>query len=120
MGATWNLELMRAGGAMIGGEARAKGFNVLLAGGMNLMRDPRNGRTFEYLGEDPLHTGLMAGAAVSGIQSTAYDFHRQAFRTQRPGNGTQGRELQHRQMPRRAERPARLPDRDRAGSIRVP
>jgi beta-glucosidase len=70
MGATWNTELMRAGGAMIGGEARAKGFNVLLAGGMNLMRDPRNGRTFEYLGEDPLHTGLMSGAAVSGIQST--------------------------------------------------
>jgi beta-glucosidase len=70
MGATWNTELMRAGGAMIGGEARAKGFNVLLAGGMNLMRDPRNGRTFEYLGEDPLHSGLMAGAAVSGIQST--------------------------------------------------
>ena len=69
-GATWNTELMRAGGAMIGGEARAKGFNVLLAGGMNLMRDPRNGRTFEYLGEDPLHSGLMAGAAVRGIQST--------------------------------------------------
>jgi beta-glucosidase len=70
MGATWNTELMRAGGAMIGGEARTKGFNVLLAGGMNLMRDPRNGRTFEYLGEDPLHTGLMSGAAVNGIQST--------------------------------------------------
>ncbi|HEX9473481.1 MAG TPA: glycoside hydrolase family 3 N-terminal domain-containing protein, partial [Steroidobacteraceae bacterium] len=70
MGATWNLELMRTGGAMIGSEARSKGFNVLLAGGMNLMRDPRNGRTFEYLGEDPLHTGLMSGAAVSGIQST--------------------------------------------------
>ena len=69
MGSTWNLELMRAGGRMIGGEARAKGFNVMLAGGMNLMRDPRNGRTFEYLGEDPLHTGLMAAAAVSGIQS---------------------------------------------------
>lgn len=69
MGATWNTELMRLGGAMIGGEARSKGFNVLLAGGMNLMRDPRNGRTFEYLGEDPLHTGLMSGAAVSGIQS---------------------------------------------------
>ena len=68
-GATWNTELMRAGGAMIGSEARAKGFNVLLAGGMNLMCDPRNGRTFEYLGEDPLHSGLMAGAAVSGIQS---------------------------------------------------
>jgi beta-glucosidase len=69
MGATWNPALIRQGGAMIGGEARAKGFNVMLAGGANLMRDPRNGRTFEYLGEDPLHTGLLAGAAIAGIQS---------------------------------------------------
>ena len=69
MGATWNPDLMRTGGAMIASEARAKGFNVMLAGGMNLMRDPRNGRTFEYLGEDPLHSGVMAGAAVTGIQS---------------------------------------------------
>ncbi|MDP3676811.1 MAG: glycoside hydrolase family 3 C-terminal domain-containing protein [Novosphingobium sp.] len=69
MGSTWNVELMRRGGAMIGSEARAKGFNVLLAGGVNLMRDPRNGRTFEYLGEDPLHSGLLGGAAIAGIQS---------------------------------------------------
>jgi beta-glucosidase len=69
MGSTWNPELMRKGGAMIGSEARAKGFNVLLAGGVNLMRDPRNGRTFEYLGEDPLHSGLLGGAAIAGIQS---------------------------------------------------
>ena len=55
--------------AMIGAEARASGFNVMLAGGINLMRDPRNGRTFEYLGEDPLHSGLLGGAAVRGIQS---------------------------------------------------
>ena len=69
MGATWNPDLMRQGGAMIGAEARAKGFNVLLAGGMNLVRDPRLGRSFEYLGEDPLHSGLLSGAAVDGIQS---------------------------------------------------
>ena len=69
MGSTWNPALMRTGGAAIGAEARAKGFNVLLAGGANLVRDPRNGRTFEYLGEDPLHTGLLAGAAIAGIQS---------------------------------------------------
>ncbi|WP_343528930.1 glycoside hydrolase family 3 C-terminal domain-containing protein [Sphingomonas sp.] len=69
MGATWSPELMRSGGAAIAGEAHAKGFNVLLAGGMNLVRDPRGGRVFEYLGEDPLHSGLLAGAAVDGIQS---------------------------------------------------
>lgn len=68
-GSTWNVDLIERGGRMIGAEARAKGFNVMLAGGINLMRDPRNGRTFEYLGEDPLHSGLLGGAAVRGIQS---------------------------------------------------
>jgi beta-glucosidase len=69
MGSTWNPAIMRAGGAMIGSEAKAKGFNVLLAGGMNLIREPRGGRTFEYLGEDPLHSGVLGGAAIAGIQS---------------------------------------------------
>ena len=66
---SWNPKMLYDGGAMIGGEARAKGFNVLLAGGANLMRDPRNGRTFEYLSEDPWLTGTLVGAAISGIQS---------------------------------------------------
>lgn len=65
----WNPALVREGGAMIGGEARAKGFNVLLAGGVNLMRDPRNGRTFEYFSEDPLLSGVLAGNSIVGIQS---------------------------------------------------
>jgi beta-glucosidase len=69
MAATWDPELLRDGGAMIGAEARAKGFNVMLAGGLNLLREPRNGRTFEYLGEDPWLAGTLAGAAVAGIQS---------------------------------------------------
>ena len=56
-------------GATIGAEARAKGFNILLGGGMNLTRDPRNGRNFEYLGEDPLLAGTMAGFSIRGIQS---------------------------------------------------
>ena len=56
-------------GAMIGAEARASGFNVMLAGGVNLMREPRNGRNFEYGGEDPLLAGTMVGAQIAGIQS---------------------------------------------------
>eukprot|EP01041_Mallomonas_annulata_P032167 gene32167-54604_t len=67
--ATWDLETAYAGGAMIGAEARAYGFNVLLAGGVNLMREPRNGRNFEYAGEDPLLAGVMVGEQVRGIQS---------------------------------------------------
>ena len=69
MASTWNPALIRTGGAMIGSEARAKGFNVMLAGGVNLTRDPRNGRTFEYFGEDPILAGTLAGEAIAGIQS---------------------------------------------------
>lgn len=69
LAATWNPDIAFAGGAMIGKETRQKGFNVLLAGGVNLTRDPFNGRNFEYLGEDPLLAGTMAGAAIRGVQS---------------------------------------------------
>lgn len=69
MASTWNPALIEQGGAMIGAEARAKGFNVMLTGGVNLMRDPRNGRNFEYFGEDPLLSGTLAGHAIRGIQS---------------------------------------------------
>jgi beta-glucosidase len=67
--ASFDPEVARAGGAMIGSEARAKRFNVLLAGGVNLTRDPWNGRNFEYLGEDPLLAGTLAGAHIAGVQS---------------------------------------------------
>jgi beta-glucosidase len=69
--ATWNPRLAQAGGAMIGAEARASGFNVMLAGGVNLVREPRNGRNFEYGGEDPWLAGKMVGAQIKGIQSNA-------------------------------------------------
>ena len=67
--ATWNPDLAFKGGRMIGHEARASGFNVMLAGGVNLARDPRNGRNFEYGGEDPLLAGTIVGAEIAGIQS---------------------------------------------------
>ena len=67
--ATWNPKLAFAGGAMIGAESRASGFNVQLAGGVNLLREPRNGRNFEYGGEDPLLAGVMVGEQIRGIQS---------------------------------------------------
>jgi beta-glucosidase len=67
--ASWDPEVAEAGGRMIGDEARRSGFNVMLAGGVNLDREPRNGRNFEYSGEDPLLAGVMGGAAIRGIQS---------------------------------------------------
>jgi len=67
--ASFDPALAYAGGAMIGSEAHRRGFNVMLAGGADLVRDPRNGRNFEYAGEDPLLTGLIVGNAIAGIQS---------------------------------------------------
>ena len=67
--ATFDPQIAYAGGAMIGSEARSKTFNVLLAGGVNLTRDPWNGRNFEYLGEDPLLAGVLAGEHIRGVQA---------------------------------------------------
>jgi len=69
LGATFDPDLARKVGAMLGREARDHGFNVLLGGGMNLVRDPRNGRNFEYLSEDPLLTGRLTGTEIAGTQA---------------------------------------------------
>ena len=67
--ASFDPEVPRTGGRMIGAEARATGHNTMLSGGINLAREPRNGRNFEYAGEDPLLAGIMVGALIDGIQS---------------------------------------------------
>ena len=68
LAASFNPTLARAAGEAIGREARSRGFNVQLAGAMNLARDPRNGRNFEYLSEDPLLTATIAAESVNGTQ----------------------------------------------------
>ncbi|MBV9883713.1 MAG: glycoside hydrolase family 3 C-terminal domain-containing protein [Sphingomonadaceae bacterium] len=69
LAASWDPDVAFRGGAMIGSEARSSGFNVMLAGGVDLVREPRNGRNFEYGGEDPLLAGTIIGNAIRGIQS---------------------------------------------------
>ncbi|MDD3858057.1 MAG: beta-glucosidase [Methanoculleus sp.] len=69
VGSSFNPDLARDGGVLLGREARIRGFNIMLAGGINLARDPRNGRNFEYYSEDPLLTAVLGAEAVSGIQS---------------------------------------------------
>ncbi len=69
LAASFDPAVAYAGGAMVGRQTRQKGFNALLAGGANLVREPRNGRNFEYLGEDVLLSGRIAGASIRGIQS---------------------------------------------------
>jgi beta-glucosidase len=68
IGASFNPRLARDGGAAIAREARSRGFNIQLAGGMNLARDVHNGRSYEYYSEDPWHSAVLAAEAVNGIQ----------------------------------------------------
>jgi beta-glucosidase len=53
LAATWNTELALRYGQSIGEEARYRNKAVLLGPGVNICRTPLNGRSFEYLGEDP-------------------------------------------------------------------
>jgi beta-glucosidase len=87
---TFNPALAERGGAMIGNEARATGCNVMLAGGVNLLREPGNGRNFEYGGEDPLLAGMMVGSLVRGIQSNQIvaTLKHYAFNDQETGRGS--------------------------------
>ncbi|MDO4797722.1 MAG: glycoside hydrolase family 3 C-terminal domain-containing protein [Coriobacteriales bacterium] len=67
---TWDVELVERLYALLGNEVRTAGVDVLLAPGMNIQRNPRCGRNFEYFSEDPLVTGRMATAVVRGLQSS--------------------------------------------------
>src|SRR5438067_1418961 len=69
LGATWNPDLVRTVGERIGGEARSKGAQVLLAPTVNIHRSPLAGRNFECYSEDPYLAARMAVAYVSGVQS---------------------------------------------------
>ena len=58
---SWDLDSACQFGEVIASELRAQGFDMTLGGGVNLTREPRNGRTFEYAGEDPLLAGTVVG-----------------------------------------------------------
>jgi len=59
--ASWDTDSACEFGTVIGQELRAQGFNMTLGGGVDLAREPRNGRNFEYAGEDPLLAGSVVG-----------------------------------------------------------
>jgi beta-glucosidase len=68
--ASWDLDAAYQYGALIARELRAQGYNMSLGGGINLTREPRNGRTFEYLGEDPVLAGRLVGQVMKAEQDT--------------------------------------------------
>jgi len=59
--ASWDIHAACEYGELIGRELRAQGYNMTLGGGTNITREPRNGRTFEYMGEDPILAGTLVG-----------------------------------------------------------
>jgi beta-glucosidase len=87
--ASWNPASAFLYGQVIGRELRAQGYNMSIGGGVDLTREPRNGRNFEYAGEDPVLAGTMVGQLEKGVQSQQVmgDIKHYAFNDQEIGRG---------------------------------
>jgi beta-glucosidase len=69
LAATWDRDLVRRAGVVLGQDARARGVHFLLGPGANIYRAPMGGRNFEYFGEDPFLAAQTAVAYIEGVQS---------------------------------------------------
>ncbi len=69
LAATWNAKLAYKEGVAIAHDALARRVNIVLGPGMNVEREPQDGRNFEFLGEDPFLTSVMAVQWIRGLQS---------------------------------------------------
>jgi beta-glucosidase len=87
---TWDKDALFLYGSVIGRELRDTGYNMSIGGGVDLARDPRNGRNFEYAGEDPVLAGTMVGELARGVQDNQVmgDIKHYAFNDQETGRNT--------------------------------
>jgi beta-glucosidase len=69
LAATWDPDIARRVGEVIGQDARARGVHFMLGPGVNIYRAPMCGRNFEYFGEDPFLTARTTVAYIEGMQS---------------------------------------------------
>ena len=95
---SWDPEAAQLYGDVIGRELRAQGYNQSIGGGVNLARDPRNGRLFEYAGEDPLLAGVTVGHLIRGVQGNQVmgDIKHYAFNDQETGRTVVDVHIPHR------------------------
>jgi beta-glucosidase len=94
---SWDPQAAELYGDVIGRELRAQGYNQSIGGGVNLARDPRNGRLFEYPGEDPLLAGVMVGHVIRGVQANQVmgDIKHYAFNDQETGRTVVDAHISH-------------------------
>ncbi|MGO9012787.1 MAG: glycoside hydrolase family 3 C-terminal domain-containing protein [Bryobacteraceae bacterium] len=85
--ASWDPKVAFEYGALIGRELRDQQYNVTLGGGVDITREPRNGRNFEYQGEDPILAGTMVAQLIRGVASQKIigDVKHYAFNDQETG-----------------------------------
>jgi len=90
LAASWDPSAAYLYGSVIGRELRAEGFNMSIGGGVDLIREPRNGRNFEYASEDPILAGTMVGQLALGVQSNHVmgDIKHYALNDQETGRNT--------------------------------
>jgi beta-glucosidase len=66
---SWDPDSAFLYGSVIGRELRQQGYNMSIGGGVDITREPRNGRNFEYAGEDPILAGTLTGQLARGVFS---------------------------------------------------
>lgn len=98
--ASWDPKLAYEYGALIGRELRDQGYNMSLGGGVNITREPRNGRNFEYQGEDPILAGSMVAQFIKGVQDQGVigDIKHYAVNDQETGRNIASSNLDKRTM----------------------
>jgi len=95
---SWDKDALFLFGDVIGRELRDTGYNMSIGGGVDITREPRNGRNFEYAGEDPVLAGTMVGEIARGVQSNQVmgDIKHYAFNDQETGRTIVNAEISQR------------------------
>ena len=94
---SWDPKGAQLFGSVIGRELRAQGYNMSIGGGVDITREPRNGRNFEYAGEDPVLAGTMTGNLMKGLQAQQVmgDIKHYAFNDQETGRDIVNANINH-------------------------